>query len=69
MVKKITIATVCLYILGHIMAQASTDDCLGWDCDAVYCPSGYAVEVEDGSFLPCDRFDDYLKTKNKELLK
>ena len=51
-------------------------ECKGWECDVVYCPDGYAVQLPSGEFLPCADFDQYVNGdesvaighKNKEVL-
>lgn len=68
---KITIvATVCLYIMGEILGNAANKrDCRGWDCEEVTCWDGYAVRLPDGSYLPCEKFDDYVNGNKKVVIK
>jgi hypothetical protein len=66
-VSKVILSTIALYLAGHLMATA-TEDCKGWACEEVSCPDGYAVKTPDG-YLPCEDFDLFIETKNKELLK
>lgn len=58
---KLTIgACICLYAIGYFFAFSANRLCKGWSCDEVYCPNDYAVKLPDGSYLPCEKFDDYM---------
>ena len=61
-------ASVFIYTLGHGLATMASPDCVGWECEEVECKPGYAVKTPDG-FLPCESFDEYIETENKELLR
>ena len=73
MIKRILIATIFIYYGYETYAQLMSDeekDCLGWVCDVVQCPKGYAVWIpESGGFLPCEKFEEYMKTKDINLLR
>lgn len=49
-----------LYVAGSVMAESVTKGCKGWSCDEVFCPDKYAVQLPDGTYLPCDQFDKYV---------
>lgn len=65
MFKKILMAfilgNVFLYVAGCVMAEATKSGCKGFDCEEVYCPDKYAVRLPDGSYLPCEQFDLYVR--------
>lgn len=72
MFKKILLMTFFIYYgyeaYAHMMS--SPEDCLGWVCEEVQCPDGYAIWIpEEGKFLPCDKWDQYTKIGNKSVLK
>jgi hypothetical protein len=60
MLRKIAIASIVLYIIGHIIAVSASTKCLGWNCEEVTCPDGYAVRLPSGEYLPCEKFDAYV---------
>ena len=51
-----------IIILTYFMAEAfglvSENYCMGWNCEEIYCPEGYAVDTGEG-LLPCDKTDEY----------
>jgi hypothetical protein len=49
-----------LYVSGSVMAQATIKGCKGWECEEVFCPDKYAVRLPDGSYLPCEKFSEYV---------
>lgn len=66
--RKLILATVFIYTLGYGIILLDKSTCLGWDCDTVYCPTGYAVYVPDHGYLPCDQFDEFIDG-NKEVIR
>ena len=69
MIKKIILMTFFIYIIGHILAVQAMKTCSGWECDVVECKNGYAVLIPGKGYLPCEKFDEYIETNNKELLR
>lgn len=69
MFKRIGIATVILYLVGHALATMAMESCEGWSCDVVKCPDGYAVLVPGKGYLPCEKFSDYIETKDERILR
>jgi hypothetical protein len=71
LIKNLIIAAVAIFILQRgISAWASaSEECLGWNCAEVECKEGYAVRLPDGSYLPCDRFDDYINGDKSVVVK
>lgn len=45
-------------IAENVFAEPSP--CVGWNCDKVSCPNGYAVRLPSGSYLKCEDFDEYI---------
>ena len=79
--KRFLIATLIIYagaeIYLHRIPRAiyvwavnhDAKDCIGWICDEVQCPDGYAIWIpgKDG-FLPCRNFEKYIETRDVMLL-
>lgn len=72
MLKKLIVATVIIY-LGHGIVSnvmAYEKPCTSWECRVVYCPDKYALWIpEHQAFLPCESFDEYVETRNVDLLR
>lgn len=68
MVKKVVFTSLIVYLLGQVLALAATKKCVGWECQEVECPDGYAVLVPGKGYLPCEKFDDYVNG-NESVLK
>lgn len=51
----------------QVLAASFDGKCMRWECEAVYCPTGYAIEVPGKGYLPCDRFDEYIDGNTKVL--
>lgn len=66
--SAIAMAYVLTYVLAHSIAYIDSVNCLGWNCEEVYCPAGYAVEVPGKGYLPCDKFDQFVTGKSEVLL-
>lgn len=66
---KVILATSLLYVAGEFMATAVESKCIGWECEEVYCPDGYAVRLPTGEYLPCEVFEEFILNQNKELLR
>jgi len=66
--SAIVMAYVLTYVLAHSIAYIDSVNCLGWNCDEVYCPAGYAVNVPGQGYLPCDKFDEFVTGKSEVLL-
>lgn len=63
------VASACLYLLGMALAKSAEPLCKGWKCEEVYCPDNYAVRLPDGSYLPCEKFDEYQAGNKKVVVK
>lgn len=73
MIKKILLATFLIYTGYEAYAEfmgVEDEPCMGWICEKVQCPPGYAVYIpEEKAFLPCDHWDQYTKIGNKSVLR
>lgn len=73
MIKKVILSTILIYGVSELMVAAADrldeTDCVGWQCEQVVCPKGYAVEIPGKGFLPCDEFEKYVETEDESLLK
>jgi len=77
MIKKAMLITffmylipTALYAITDYLVPPEPSACLGWVCDKVMCPDDYAIWIpQHGGFLPCESFDEYIKTKDVGLLR
>lgn len=74
MLKKIFLATLFIYYgweaYAHLVNPEQESNCLGWICEKVQCPPGYAVYIpEEGRFLPCEHWTQYVEIGNKSVLR
>lgn len=69
LIKLSIAASICLYLVGEVLAWSSESDCRGWHCKEVTCWDGYAVRLPDGSYLPCEKFDAYVAGKKDVVIK
>lgn len=74
MLKKVLFATIFIYYgaayIPLLWAEDESKTCLGWVCEAVQCPEGYAVWIpEKNGFLPCENFEQYIETQDVGLLR
>jgi hypothetical protein len=70
LIKLTIVASICLYIIGLAFAwSAENTNCKGWDCEEVTCWDGYAVRLPDGTYLPCDKFDEYVNGNKGVVIK
>jgi len=68
LIKISIVASICLYLIGQAMAWSAESSCKGWDCQEVTCWDGYAVKVDGGKYVPCEKLDDYLNGKKDVVL-
>jgi hypothetical protein len=66
---QLTAATIALYVIGHMWAVSASPKCKGWSCDVVECHDGYAVRLPDGTYLPCEKFDQYVNGDKSVVVK
>ena len=60
LIKLSIAASICLYLVGAAFAWSGEQACKGWSCEEVDCPAGYAVQLPNGTYLPCDQWDAYM---------
>lgn len=59
-----------MYLIGFSIMSLPAAECYGWKCEVVHCVDGYAVYIpEMDKYLPCHKFDEFIETDNKELLR
>ena len=68
-IKLSIAASICLYLVGQVFAWSGDLDCKGWNCEEVTCWDGYAVRLPDGTYLPCEKFDEYMAGNKKVVVK
>lgn len=57
-----------LLIMTRPWRALADEPCLGWECQEVKCPDGYAVHIPGKGYLPCEKFDRYMEGENEDLL-
>ena len=67
-VRNVALVSMFLYGAGHLLAAGLPEDCFGADCEVVTCPDNMAVNLGDGRYLPCEKFEEYKETEDERLL-
>lgn len=69
MIALIVCAEASLWCSGGIMEViAGEEECIGWNCEEVYCPEDYAVRVSQNYYLPCNDWDKFEKNLDASVL-